>query len=77
VADTDWLLDDYSVRRFNFLGVQAADPLNDNIFLSANSLEFLAARKTSCRSAGKGNSLRPFTVVRAMEAAPNRNIRRS
>jgi ABC-type uncharacterized transport system involved in gliding motility auxiliary subunit len=69
VADTDWLLDDYSVRRFNFLGVQAADPLNDNIYLSANSLEFLGGSQDLVSIRGKGNSLRPFTVVRAMEAA--------
>ena len=69
VADTDWLLDDYSVRRFNFLGVQAADPLNDNIYLSANSLEFLGGSQDLVSIRGKGTSLRPFTVVRAMEAA--------
>jgi len=69
VADTDWLLDDYSVRRFNFLGVQAAEPLNDNIYLSANSLEFLGGSQDLVSIRGKGNSLRPFTVVRAMEAA--------
>ncbi len=69
VADTDWLLDDYSVRRFNFLGVQAADPLNDNIYLSANSLEYLGGSQDLVSIRGKGNSLRPFTVVRAMEAA--------
>jgi ABC-type uncharacterized transport system involved in gliding motility auxiliary subunit len=69
VADTDWLLDDYSVRRFNFLGVQAAEPLNDNIYLSANSLEFLGGSQDLVSIRGKGNSLRPFTAVRAMEAA--------
>ena len=31
VADTDWLMDDFSVRRFNFLGVQAAEPLTAGI----------------------------------------------
>src|SRR5690606_24136037 len=36
VADSDWLLDDYSVRRLNFLGIQAAEPINDNLALGTN-----------------------------------------
>lgn len=68
IADTDWLLDDFSVRRFNFLGVQAAEPLNDNLNLSSNVLEFLGGSKDLVSIRGKGNSLRPFTVVKRMEA---------
>ncbi|MFA5264289.1 MAG: GldG family protein [Opitutaceae bacterium] len=68
VADTDWLLDDFSVRRFNFLGVQAAEPLNDNLNLGANSLEYLGGSQDLVSIRGKGNSLRPFTVVKRMEA---------
>lgn len=67
VADTDWLLDDYSVRRLNFLGVQAAEPLNDNLAFGSNSLEFLAGSRDLISIRGKGSSVRPFTVVRAME----------
>ncbi|HEY0946533.1 MAG TPA: GldG family protein [Opitutaceae bacterium] len=67
VADTDWLMDDFSVRRFNFLGVQAAEPLNDNLAFGSNALEFLAGSQDLISIRGKGNSLRPFTVVRAME----------
>jgi ABC-type uncharacterized transport system involved in gliding motility auxiliary subunit/ABC-type transport system involved in multi-copper enzyme maturation permease subunit len=68
VADTDWLLDDYSVRRLNFLGVQAAEPLNDNLSLAANSIDFLGGSQDLVSIRGKGNSLRPFTVVKRMEA---------
>ena len=75
MADTDWLLDDYSVRRFNFLGVQAADPLNDNIYLSANSLEFLGCSQDLVSIRGKGNSLRPFKVVEAMAAKAGEKYR--
>lgn len=67
IADTDWLMDDYSVRRFNFLGVQAAEPINDNLAFGSNALEFLAGSQELISIRGKGNSLRPFTVVRAME----------
>jgi ABC-type uncharacterized transport system involved in gliding motility auxiliary subunit len=67
VTDTDFLFDDYSVRRFNFLGVQAAEPLNDNLAFAANALEFLGGSSDLLAIRGKGGSLRPFTVVREME----------
>jgi ABC-type uncharacterized transport system involved in gliding motility auxiliary subunit len=67
VADTDWLLDDYSVRRFNFLGSQAAEPLNDNLAFASNTVEFLAGSQDLISIRGKSGSQRPFTVVRAME----------
>ncbi len=67
VTDTDWLMDDYSVRRFNFLGVQAAEPLNDNLAFGSNVLDFLAGSTDLLSIRGKGSSLRPFTVVREME----------
>jgi ABC-type uncharacterized transport system involved in gliding motility auxiliary subunit len=74
VADTDWLFDDYSVRRFNFLGVQAAEPLNDNLAFASNSLEFLGGSQDLISIRGKGSSMRPFTVVRRMEVdAPRRD----
>jgi ABC-type uncharacterized transport system involved in gliding motility auxiliary subunit len=68
VADTDWLFDDYSVRKFNFMGQAAAEPINDNLAFAANSLDFLAGSRDLISIRGKGNSERPFTVVRRMEA---------
>jgi ABC-type uncharacterized transport system involved in gliding motility auxiliary subunit len=67
VADTDWLFDDYSVRRLNFLGIQAAEPINDNLAFGSNALEFLAGSQDLISLRGKGTSLRPFDVVRAIE----------
>ena len=68
VADTDWLFDDYSVRKFNFMGQAAAEPFNDNLSFAANSLDFMAGSKDLISIRGKGNSVRPFTVVKRMEA---------
>ncbi len=68
VADTDWLFDEYSVRKFNFMGQAAAEPVNDNLAFAANSLDFLAGSRDLISIRGKGNSVRPFTVVRRMEA---------
>ncbi len=69
VADTDWLMDDYSVRRMNFLGNQAYEPINDNLALASNAVDFLAGSEDLISIRGKGAAFRPFTVVRRMEAA--------
>ena len=71
VADTDWLFDDYSIRKFSILGTTAAEPLNDNLSFAANSLDFLSGSQDLISIRGKGNSLRPFTVVARMEAKAN------
>ncbi len=68
IADTDWLFDDYSVRKFNFFGQTAAEPFNDNLAFAANAVEFLGGSQDLISIRGKGTSLRPFDVVRKMEA---------
>jgi ABC-type uncharacterized transport system involved in gliding motility auxiliary subunit len=68
VADTDWLFDDYSVQKFDFMGQAAAKPFNDNLAFAANSLDFLAGSRDLISIRGKGDSVRPFTVVKKMEA---------
>jgi ABC-type uncharacterized transport system involved in gliding motility auxiliary subunit len=67
IADTDWLFDDYSVRKLNFLGTSAAEPINDNLDFSSNALEFLSGSQDLISIRGKGISLRPFKVVEDME----------
>jgi ABC-type uncharacterized transport system involved in gliding motility auxiliary subunit len=71
VADTDWLFDEYSVKKISFLGQNAAQPLNDNLAFAANSLDFLSGSQDLISIRGKGNSLRPFVVVERMEAKAN------
>jgi ABC-type uncharacterized transport system involved in gliding motility auxiliary subunit len=72
VTDADWLMDDYSVRRMNFLGTQAYEPLNDNLAFASNTVEFLAGAEDLISLRGKDSSFRPFTVVRRMEAEAQR-----
>ncbi|HZL45643.1 MAG TPA: Gldg family protein [Opitutaceae bacterium] len=67
IADTDWLFDDYSVRKLNFLGTTAAEPINDNLDFADNALDFLSGSQDLISIRGKGISLRPFKVVQAME----------
>ena len=67
IADTDWLFDDYSVRKMNFFGQTVAEPFNDNLALAANTIEFLGGSQDLISIRGKGSSLRPFVVVQKME----------
>ncbi len=67
IADTDWLFDDYSLRKFNFFGQSAAEPFNDNLAFASNTVEFLGGSQDLISIRGKGTSLRPFDVVRKME----------
>ena len=67
VTDTDWLFDDYSVRKMNFFGQVAAEPFNDNLAFAANAVDFLAGSQDLVSIRGKGSSMRPFDVVRRME----------
>ncbi|MBT5901615.1 MAG: GldG family protein, partial [Opitutaceae bacterium] len=68
VADTDFILDSYSIRRINFGGMQAANPLNDNLAFATNVVEFLAGSSDLISVRSKGSSVHPFTIVRDMEA---------
>ncbi len=68
VADSDWIMDSYSIRRINFGGFQTADPLNDNLAFGTNVVEFLAGSRDLISIRSKGASVHPFTVVREMEA---------
>jgi ABC-type uncharacterized transport system involved in gliding motility auxiliary subunit len=69
IADTDWLFDDYSLRKYNFFGQTAAEPFNDNLAFAANTAEFLGGSQDLISIRGKGTSLRPFAIVRQMEVA--------
>ncbi len=68
IADTDWLFDDYSVRKMNFFGQTTAQPINDNLAFAANTVEFLGGSQDLISIRGKGSSIREFTVVRKMES---------
>lgn len=68
VADTDWLMDDYSVQMF---GRNMASPINDNLSFASNSVEFLSGSQDLISIRGKGSTQRPFIVVKNMEVAAN------
>lgn len=72
VADTDWLMDAFSVRRAEFLGTQSFIPLNDNLGLAANILESFAGSADLASLRGRGTALRPFRVIDDLEREAQR-----
>jgi ABC-type uncharacterized transport system involved in gliding motility auxiliary subunit len=69
ITDTDWLFDDYSVEKMNYLGQTVAEEKNDNLAFALNSMDYLSGDEDLLSIRGKGSSIRPFTVVRSMEAS--------
>jgi len=67
IADSDWLQDQFSVQRLNFLGVNAIQPLNDNLNLLRNTVEFMSGSQDLISIRPRGNSIRPFKVVDEIE----------
>lgn len=68
IADTDWLFDDFSIRRFNFLGSEAIQPFNDNLALASNISDIVTGSTDLVSLRGKTNTERPFNVVRDLQA---------
>jgi ABC-type uncharacterized transport system involved in gliding motility auxiliary subunit len=68
IADSDFLLDQFSVQRVNFLGMQQVQKLNDNQDLAHNFIEYLGGSRDLIGIRGKAGSNRPFDVVQRMEA---------
>lgn len=68
IADTDWLLDDFSVRRQSLFGQEMVQPLNDNLALGSNLVELLAGSPDLIALRGKRSAQRPFDVVNRMQA---------
>lgn len=69
ITDTDWLLDDFSVTRQRLFGQEMVRPLNENLFLGSNLVEFLAGSPDLIALRGKVSADRPFKVVTRMQEA--------
>ena len=67
-TDVDWLADDFSVRRMNFMGYTDIQPINENIFFASNILEFLSGSRDLMTIRARGSLDRPFTVVQRLQA---------
>lgn len=67
VADSDFLLDPFTVRQRQLNGQVVAEEINDNLKFVVSSLETLGGSNDLVSLRSKGTSLRPFTVVMNLE----------
>ena len=67
ITDTDWLLDQFSIQRQNFLGMMTIQPINDNLTMGTNIIEFLGGSQDLIGIRSKGDEARSFERVQAME----------
>ena len=64
IADSDWMQDQFSVQRiFGSL----FQPLNDNLNLLTNTVEFMSGSQDLISIRPRGNTIRPFKVVEEIE----------
>ncbi|MCB1120966.1 MAG: Gldg family protein [Verrucomicrobiae bacterium] len=64
IADTDWLQDQFSVQR---IFGNLFQPLNDNLNLVTNAVEFMSGSRDLISIRPRGNTIRPFKVVEEIE----------
>ena len=67
ISDTDWLIDQYSIQRINFLGMSSIRALNGNQLFAANFMDYLAGSQDLISIRSKGKKERMFTVVQDMQ----------
>jgi ABC-type uncharacterized transport system involved in gliding motility auxiliary subunit len=67
MADSDFILDYYSIRRSTAYGQQVYEPLNDNQAFFIGALETLAGSEDLVSVRAKGTALRPFDRVMALQ----------
>ncbi len=67
VGDADMLMDDFYVRRQNFLGFNMAQIFNDNLNFFLNSAEMLTGNDALISIRSRGTFERPFTRVEELE----------
>jgi len=67
MADSDFILDYYSIRRSTAYGQQVYEPLNDNQAFFIGALETLAGSEDLVGVRAKGAALRPFDRVMALQ----------
>jgi len=67
VSDTDMIADEYSVRVQNIMGMQMAQPLNDNLAFATNVVENLTGSEELISLRSRGKSQRPFTRVQEIQ----------
>ena len=68
IADSDWVMDPYSVQRQNFLGMQQVQLFNGNQTLASNFIDYLGGSQDLIGIRSKKATTRDFDVVEEMQA---------
>tara|TARA_B100000315_G_scaffold137635_1_gene126716 strand:- start:807 stop:1769 length:963 start_codon:yes stop_codon:yes gene_type:complete len=66
-SDVDFLSDQFSVQKINFLGQSIIQPTNDNLNLMLNATEHLSGNEALMSIRSRGRFSRPFTRLLAMQ----------
>ena len=66
-SDVDFLSDQFSVQKLNFLGQTIIQPTNDNLNLMLNAAEHLSGNEALMSIRSRGRFSRPFTRLLAMQ----------
>ena len=66
-SDVDFLSDQFSVQKLNFLGQSIIQPTNDNLNLMLNAAEHLSGNEALMSIRSRGRFSRPFTRILAMQ----------
>ena len=66
-SDVDFLSDQFSVQKLNFLGQRIIQPTNDNLNLMLNATEHLSGNEALMSIRSRGRFSRPFTRLLAMQ----------
>ena len=66
-SDVDFLSDQFSVQKLNFLGQTIIQPRNDNLNLMLNAAEHLSGNEALMSIRSRGRFSRPFTRLLAMQ----------
>jgi ABC-2 type transport system permease protein len=66
VADVDWLFDAFSVQTADVAGQTVVRPLNDNLSLLLNMIEYAGGDRSLIAIRSRGRIQRPFTRVQKL-----------
>ena len=66
-SDVDFISDQFSVQKLNFLGQSIIQPSNDNLNLMLNAAEHLSGNEALMSIRSRGRFSRPFTRLLAMQ----------
>ncbi|MEM9399359.1 MAG: Gldg family protein [Verrucomicrobiota bacterium] len=75
ITDADFMSDALSVQKFQILGTTAVQPMNDNLSLATNVVDYVAGSEDLISIRGKGTSARTFTLVRDIQLKAEKEYR--